>query len=105
MGKLDVGNDSLAPGDADHCPILSIWVEQNPGVAARLHRLGKPAAQHETRTVMRDFRVEIIGLDADDLEVWPQFLQGRSKRLTVRAWFVGHYNAGVSHDGVPASHA
>jgi hypothetical protein len=104
MAKLDVVNNSPAPGYADYCPILTIRVEQNPGVAARLHRLSKPAAQDETRTVLRDFRIEIIGRDADDLEVRPQFLQGRCKRLTVRAWLVGHYNAGVSHDGVPASH-
>jgi hypothetical protein len=31
--------------------------------------------------------------------VRPQFVQGRRKRLTVRAWLVGHYNAGVSHEG------
>src|ERR687886_2530447 len=102
MGELDVGNDSPAPGYADHCPILTIRVEQNPGVATRLHRLSKPAAQDETRTAMANVPVEIIGLDADDLAVWPQFVQGRREHLTVRAWLVGHYNAAVSHDRAPA---
>src|SRR5438105_177204 len=106
MGQLDVGNESPVPGYADHCPILPIRVEQNPGVAARLHCLSKPAAQDESRAVMANVPVEISRLDADDLDVWPQCVQGRRKRLTVRAWLVGHDNAGVSHrkspQGTPA---
>ena len=99
MGKLDVGHDSPAPGDADYGPIRTIRVEQNPGVAARLHRLSKPAAQDETRTVLAHVPVEISGLATDDLDVGPQFVHGRCERLTVRAWLVGHDNAGVSHSG------
>jgi hypothetical protein len=71
MGKLDVGNDSPAPGYADHGPILTIWVQQDPGVAAPLHRLSKPAAHDETRTELANFPLEIIGLDGDDRDVWP----------------------------------
>jgi hypothetical protein len=36
--------------------------------------------------------------------VRPQFVQDRCKRLTVHARLVGHDNAGVSHDRIPASH-
>jgi hypothetical protein len=90
MGKLDVSHDSPAPGYADHGPILPIRIEQNPGVATPLHHRRKPAAHDETRTVIARFPLEIIGLDGDDLQMWPQFLQDRCKHLTVRAWLVGH---------------
>jgi hypothetical protein len=74
-------------------------------ITGPLNPNGRPLSVAQLASLhMGNRPIKIIGLDADDLDVRPQYLQDRCKRLTVHARLIGHDNASVSHDRGPASH-